>query len=450
MIRVKVFPIALVWAVTASWCCGQTTRVDLRTQGKSVDFSGAVSTKPSKTGTSLPATCSPGETFFKTDAVPGRNIYACTAANTWTAPGSGGLPAMAGQSDKVLSNDGTAADWRALGGDVSGAPGAVSVGKLQGRVVGATAPLDGQALQWNASLNRWEPGTVSGGSGTVDWLVTRTSPMQLSIGAGRPVRFGNYACVATEPATATLSAGTGTVYVYVSPSCELTVAHNVVMSGCTGCALAAGTSFSPGSFPIAEWAVTSGQFAASGTMKVTAYSAQPLVAGPNIQIAETNGTATVSALLQHINMQENSLLVEVNNDSVSGTTVKRLAKLTEYGGSSYAATASTADTAGIVGVVTAGAGTSGKAQIAVGGYADCEFENATTVNHYVAAGTSVNGACRDVGASYPTSGLVVGRVLDSGTSGLRRILVFPPETRVANSATSTARYGLVEANGYLD
>lgn len=49
-----------------------------------VDFTGSTSTAPMKTGTSLPGTCSVGQTFFKTDATAGQNIYLCTAANTWT------------------------------------------------------------------------------------------------------------------------------------------------------------------------------------------------------------------------------------------------------------------------------------------------------------------------------------------------------------------------------
>jgi hypothetical protein len=46
----------LLWAVLAATGEGQTL-VDLRTQTKSVDFSGATSTKPMQTGSSLPATC---------------------------------------------------------------------------------------------------------------------------------------------------------------------------------------------------------------------------------------------------------------------------------------------------------------------------------------------------------------------------------------------------------
>jgi len=49
------------------------------------DASGAFTTKPAKSGTSLPATCGVGEMFFKTNATPGANLYLCTSTNTWTA-----------------------------------------------------------------------------------------------------------------------------------------------------------------------------------------------------------------------------------------------------------------------------------------------------------------------------------------------------------------------------
>jgi hypothetical protein len=78
--------IVLILAVVAS--AAAQTKIDLRTQGKSVDFSLATSTKPSKTGTAFPATCSIGETFFKTDAPAGANLYGCTAANIWSVQGS--------------------------------------------------------------------------------------------------------------------------------------------------------------------------------------------------------------------------------------------------------------------------------------------------------------------------------------------------------------------------
>jgi hypothetical protein len=67
------------------------TTVDLRTQSRSVDFSAASSTRPMKTGTTLPSVCSAGDMFFKTDAPVGANLYGCAATNTWVVE-SGGTP----------------------------------------------------------------------------------------------------------------------------------------------------------------------------------------------------------------------------------------------------------------------------------------------------------------------------------------------------------------------
>ncbi len=70
-------------------CLAQTT-VDLRTQTKNVDFSNAAATRPVKTGTSLPAVCSTGELYFKTNSPAGANLYGCVATNTWQPQAGGG------------------------------------------------------------------------------------------------------------------------------------------------------------------------------------------------------------------------------------------------------------------------------------------------------------------------------------------------------------------------
>jgi len=56
------------------------------------DHSGAAHTLPAVKGTaaSIPATCTQGEEYFATDATAGRNMYYCTAANTWTQQVGGG------------------------------------------------------------------------------------------------------------------------------------------------------------------------------------------------------------------------------------------------------------------------------------------------------------------------------------------------------------------------
>jgi hypothetical protein len=101
-LRIVLLPVAMALA-----SYGQTTQINLATQGRNIDFTSAPYTRPFKTGTALPATCSPGDLFFKTDAVAGKNLYACTAVNTWVVqsasaaaglgdPGSNGIVVRTG------------------------------------------------------------------------------------------------------------------------------------------------------------------------------------------------------------------------------------------------------------------------------------------------------------------------------------------------------------------
>ncbi len=55
-----------------------------------MDFTGFPSTKPMRTGTSLPGSCATGEMYFKTDAPAGQGLYACVAGS-WSVVGSGGV-----------------------------------------------------------------------------------------------------------------------------------------------------------------------------------------------------------------------------------------------------------------------------------------------------------------------------------------------------------------------
>jgi hypothetical protein len=152
-----------------AWCSCQArgqTEIDLKTQTKSVDFTGAAYTKPFKSGSALPATCGTGEAFLKAGAPAGQNFYTCTAANNWTIQSGSSLPNPSGNANAVLSNDGTNVNWQIIGGDISGSPQALHVKALQGLAVAATTPADGQVLRWNNSNQDWEPATVSGSGGS--------------------------------------------------------------------------------------------------------------------------------------------------------------------------------------------------------------------------------------------------------------------------------------------
>jgi hypothetical protein len=124
-------------------CAAAQTQLDLRTQTKDVDFSGVSSTKPFTVGTTLPSTCVVGQAFFNSAATAGANWYACTSTNTWTL--QSGSPSLAG--------------------DVTGATGANTVTKIQGRSVATAAPTSGQSLAWNSSSSAWTPQTIAGAQG---------------------------------------------------------------------------------------------------------------------------------------------------------------------------------------------------------------------------------------------------------------------------------------------
>jgi hypothetical protein len=122
----------------------QATRISLGDQAKNVDFTKASFTRPVQTGSALPATCTQGDLYFRTDAVAGQNLYACTATNTWTLQSGGSmeiateteatngvdnlkvmtplrtaqsimtlcaLPNSSGQLGSVLATDGSTASW---------------------------------------------------------------------------------------------------------------------------------------------------------------------------------------------------------------------------------------------------------------------------------------------------------------------------------------------------
>ena len=156
--EIRALRLLLAMAPVAAF--GQT-EIDLRTQSKNVDFSQALSTRTTKIGATLPAACSLGETFFLTTAANGNNLYGCTAANVWTLlSGNSGstLPPVSGEANKVLSNDGVFLRWAPLGGDVTGAPEALAVTRIQGRGIASTLPTNAQCLVWNTASAQWRPG----------------------------------------------------------------------------------------------------------------------------------------------------------------------------------------------------------------------------------------------------------------------------------------------------
>src|SRR5947209_14754992 len=82
--------------VDAALCCGvllvasrdshAQTLINLGTQSRNVDFTGAQATRPIKTGSTLPTSCSTGDFFLNTTATAGQNLFSCLS-NSWSIVG---------------------------------------------------------------------------------------------------------------------------------------------------------------------------------------------------------------------------------------------------------------------------------------------------------------------------------------------------------------------------
>lgn len=215
-----------------AWC--QTpTAIDLKAQSRNVDFTAAASTRPFKSGTPLPATCSLGEMFYLTSAAAGTNVYGCTAANTWTLEAGAGARAASQLSDLAVS--------------------------------------------WTSAA-------------------TLTIGASCSVATPCNVRFGSATHAYTGSTSVTISAGTGTAYVYLDSGGNLTVGHNLTVTCAPGCAAAAGVSaFPSNSIPLFTWTAANGTWdTAGGTDWRSFQSTTNISAGTGLLSAAANGLTTVS------------------------------------------------------------------------------------------------------------------------------------------------------------
>jgi hypothetical protein len=85
-IRAKMAVITVFLAVQA--VSGQT-KVDLATQSKRVDFTGASVTKPIRTAASLPSSCVSNEVILIPGASAGGKLYVCNSSGAWEVQGGG-------------------------------------------------------------------------------------------------------------------------------------------------------------------------------------------------------------------------------------------------------------------------------------------------------------------------------------------------------------------------
>ncbi len=158
--RAGAIAVVLGAVLTLPSCPGQTA-IDLKAQSKRVDFSDAASTKPSKIGTSLPASCSVGETIFLSNALPGKNLYGCVATNTWSV--------LSGAGDNIQGNP----------------------------VASGAASVSGEYYAWDpqsGQMKLFTPGSLFSITGSTVNVATE-SVVQYGIGADVPPSCAQYGLV---------------------------------------------------------------------------------------------------------------------------------------------------------------------------------------------------------------------------------------------------------------
>lgn len=181
----------------------------------------------------------------------------------------------------------------------------------------------------------------------------------------------------------------------------------------------------------------------TGAAFVRSYAAARLavsISGATTQ-AGTPDTVNIFAVTTHANscgpvpasQTANNCSITVPNESGTGTVLNSLAKIT--GAPSTAIVTSAGDTSGQVGIVIGGAGRTGVALLSLCGLVPLNIDGATVAGDYIAISAGSNGKGTDVGATYPTSGDVIGRVLTTNVGAGQYIIdQFPPEMKAGSGA----------------
>jgi hypothetical protein len=154
----------------------------------------------------------------------------------------------------------------------------------------------------------------------------------------------------------------------------------------------------------------------------------------NMAVSSLSDNGALVSTTEPLDLTNQSQVIEIANASSGGTTNGLLAKLS--GAPSRALTALTSDTDNAIGVVLSGGGTTGNAQIVVGGQANCSFDGSTTAGDWVVISTTVAGKCHDTASgTRPGGAQVIGRVLATNGGGAGSYaMVFSPEfTNTAGS-----------------
>jgi len=107
-------------------------------------------TSPAQTGTAagIPATCAVGQTYFASDATAGKNLYFCTATNTWTQMVSSGGGAAFSAITGGTNNGGAAMVVGSTSSLTVSGSGTINANLINGAVL----PASGSIVKTNGSL----------------------------------------------------------------------------------------------------------------------------------------------------------------------------------------------------------------------------------------------------------------------------------------------------------
>jgi hypothetical protein len=129
------------------------------TDGQALTWSGALSEwQPGTVNSMLAGDASGPASATVVQALQGHAV-------STTIPVDGQLLRWNGTLSQWEPGSGGSGGSTVLAGDASGPSGSTVVKAVQGRAVSSTAPTDGQALKWNATLNQWEATTLAGDAG---------------------------------------------------------------------------------------------------------------------------------------------------------------------------------------------------------------------------------------------------------------------------------------------
>jgi hypothetical protein len=290
--------VSLLWLISSIY--GQNL-LDVRTQTKNIDFSNAASTIPAKSGTALPATCNPGEMFFKTNNTPGQNLYGCAPANTWTQLSGGGTSgtvstATSGQFGFYAANGTTITGHTLVVGDIpvlnyqsplnftgSGAKTASSTGTL----------LNNDCAKWDATGNIIDSGApcanvASGTAGQFGFYFTNGNALTPHTLVAGDIPALNY-----QPPLSFTGSGSKTASstgAIAAPDCaRWDSSGNIVDAGAPCATVAAGASGQFAYYSAAGSALTSHTLKASD-IPVLSYQAPLAFTGNGTKTASSTGS----------------------------------------------------------------------------------------------------------------------------------------------------------------